>query len=79
MSKAVQHALLDKNSARHDKIGNALLVGIALRRSMIRRDARLRRGCTPQGDDQRQQRETVSRVPHAGCRLLASKNLASKN
>src|SRR5262249_57508881 len=41
--------------------------------SMIRRDARLRRGCTTQGDDQRQQRETVSRAPHAGCRLLASK------
>src|SRR5262245_21291364 len=40
---------------------------------MIRRDARLGRGCTTQGDDQRQQRETVSRAPHAGCRLLASK------
>jgi len=36
MSKAVQHALLDENPARDDKIGNALLVGIALRRSMLR-------------------------------------------
>src|SRR5215831_9091841 len=79
MSKAVQYALLDKHSARHDKIRNALLVGIALRRSVLRRDARLRRGCATQGDHQRQQRETVSRAPHAGCRLLASKSLASKS
>ena len=43
MSKAVQHALLDENPARDDQIDNALLVGIALRRSMLRRDARLRR------------------------------------
>ena len=43
MSKAVQHALLDENPARDDKIGGALLVGIALRRSMLGRDARLRR------------------------------------
>src|SRR5262249_27873300 len=79
VSKAVQHALLEENSTRHDQIGNALLVGIALCRSMLRREARLRRGCTTQGDDQRQQRETVSRAPHAGCRLLASKSLASKS
>src|SRR5215470_8497821 len=65
MSKAVQYPLLDENSARHDKIGNALLVGIALRRSMLRRDARLRRRAT-QGNDQKHQRETVSRAPHAG-------------
>jgi hypothetical protein len=34
---------LDENPARDDKVGNALLVGIGLRRSMLRRDARLRR------------------------------------
>src|SRR5262249_11193810 len=65
MSKAVQHAFLDENSARHNKISNALLIGIGCGRSMLRRDARLRHGCAPQGDDHRQQHESVLRAPHS--------------
>src|SRR5262245_40555641 len=64
-SKAVQHAFLDENSARHNKISNAVLIGIGCGRSMLRRDARLRHGYAPQGDDQRQQHESVSRAPHS--------------
>src|SRR5215211_2773453 len=64
MSKAVQHTFLDKDPARHDKISNALLVGIGLHRSMLRCAARLRGSCATQGDDQTQQHDTVSRAPH---------------
>src|SRR5262249_43703704 len=65
MSKAIQYTFLDENSARHNKISNALLLGIGCARSMLRRDARLRHGYAPQGDDQRQEHESVSRAPHS--------------